>query len=124
MKTLLTFFVLFFSSPLFADWIFFKKNSDGNSFFYDDKTIIRNNETILFWTLVSYKEKDEFGDMSAIVYTELDCSTIRFKWLDSTYYNQPMGKGNINANFPSDEWVYAQPNSVGNRLMNHICKKY
>ena len=124
MKILLTFFVLFFSFPSWAEWIYFQTNDSGYEFYYDNKTLKKNKEHIFFWSLVDYGEKDEFGDMSSVMYTQLDCTIFRFKWLNTKFYDQPMGKGNKNADFENDEWQYPLPESVGNNLMKHVCDNY
>ena len=124
MKILLTIFVLFFSSSVVAEWIYFSTNEYGYDYCYDDQTIKKNNDHIFFWRLSDYNKIDKFGDMSVITYHKLDCSNFRYVWLNSKYYDQPMGEGKLNADENYEDWRYPKPGSIGYSIMNHICIKY
>tara|TARA_B100000579_G_scaffold433738_1_gene453098 strand:+ start:733 stop:1110 length:378 start_codon:yes stop_codon:yes gene_type:complete len=124
MKILLTFFVLFFSSSVFAEWVFLEKNSGGYDFYYNDKLIYKDKDHIYFWQLSNFPSIDVSGDMSSIFYTQLNCTTKKYKWLYLKFYDQQMGMGKINAEFPSDEWQTNPPNSVGSFIDNYICDNY
>ena len=124
MKTLLTLFVLFFSFPSWAEWVYFQTNTSGYEMHYDSETINKDQGYIYFWQLNNYGKKDKHGDMSAIFYNQLDCSIVKYKWINLKFYDQPMGKGNLNADFTHDEWQFPKSGSIGNNLINHICDKY
>ena len=124
MKVSIAVLVLFFSPSVFAKWTFLEANSNGYNFYYNNKLIYKDGKYIYFWQLSDYPEKDKSGDMSSIFYSQLDCNTRKYKWLYLKFYDQEMGTGNLNAEFPSNDWQENKSNSIGALIDDYICKNY
>jgi hypothetical protein len=58
-------------------------------------------------------------------YYQGDCKLFRVKELSYSFHTLPMGEGNpfISSNKPEAEWYYPPPESVGEYLLNAVCKR-
>lgn len=124
MKIFSILFILFFSTSVFAKWVLLQTNSEGYDFYYENKLIYKDDKYIYFWQLNNYPKRDADGDMSAVFYSKLNCETLKYKWLYLKFYDGPMGNGNLNAGFSSDEWQDNPSNSVGALIDEYICNNY
>ena len=75
--------------------------------------------------MINYKEKDEYGDLSAKIYIQGDCKTFKFKWLQVSYHKMIMGQDEVKSNQPSrivSGWQYPIIGSTSYAVLDHVCK--
>ena len=125
MKTLLTLFVLFFSSFVTANDIDWKKIStsvNGTSLYADLSSIKKNNNSVTFLELTDFFEPSPQGILSVIVYKEVNCKNFSFRYLKDIYFELPMGKGEEwGVNNEKSEWMGAIKDSVSHRVHIFVC---
>ncbi len=125
MKTLLTLFVLFFSSFVTANDIDWKKIStsvNGTSLYADLSSIKKNNNSVTFLELTDFFEPSPQGILSVIVYKEVNCKTFDFRYLKDIYFELPMGRGErIGVNNEISEWIDAVKTSVSHVVHTFVC---
>ena len=111
MKKLILILVLL-SFPAWGKWVAININSAGNTIYIDDEFILKKGSYVYYWELENYKKIDEFGDMSAKIYKEVDCIKYGFNTLQYFTYTKPMGKGDLTSDFnPPKKWTYPPTNS-------------
>ena len=121
----LLFTTLVFSSPTYAGWMEIIKG-DGITFYVDFDTIKKHDGYVHYWELGDYLKPNEFGDLSAKVYREVDCKLFRFKVLGDSYYTEPMGRGTPSAssNVADKEWSDLRTlNSAAHSVLKKVCSK-
>jgi len=120
----LLFTTLVFSSPTYAGWMEIIKGN-GITFYVDFDTIKKHDGYVYYWELGDYLKPNEFGDLSAKVYREVDCKLFRFKVLGDSYYTEPMGRGTPSAssNTSDEEWSDVTPNSAAYSVLKKVCSK-
>ena len=66
---------------------------------------------------------NEYGTLSMVAYSEEDCEMLSSKLLSLIFYNQNMGKGEINSstNITNPEWEFNPPGSIGRSSTQIIC---
>jgi len=126
MKTLLTFFVLLFSTSVVANEFEWKKISTsitGTSIYADLSSIKKNNNNrVTFLELTDFFEPSEQGILSVIVYKEVNCKNFSFRYLKDIYFELPMGKGEEwGVNNEKSEWMGAIKDSVSHRVHIFVC---
>lgn len=118
-------FTFLFSNTSWGDWSYVTENVKGK-FYYDKDRVRKSGKFLYFWELTDYI-KPQYGDLSFTSYTQLDCSILRFKWLNLRGYKNSMGEGEITRDFtPKDEdkWVYPLPKSTFEDMYNKICEEH
>ena len=125
MKTLLTFFVLFFSSSVFGEWIMFAKDKKV-SMYYENEKIKKSNNLFYVWHLMSFEEEQEVKNLSfysVVTYIKIDCGINAFQKLTISLYSMKMSKGDKvhTQNNDDPELNYAEPGTFGDALHSEIC---
>ena len=121
----LLFTTLVFSSPTYAGWMEIIKGN-GITFYVDFDKIKKKDGYVYYWELGDYLKPNEFGDLSAKVYREVDCKLFRFKVLGDSYYTEPMGRGTPSAssNIADKEWSQKTTlNSAAYSVLKKVCSK-
>ena len=121
----LLFTTLVFSSPTYAGWMEIIKGN-GITFYVDFDKIKKKDGYVYYWELGDYLKPNEFGDLSAKVYREVDCKLFRFKVLGDSYYTEPMGRGTPSAssNVADKEWSDLRTlNSAAHSVLKKVCSK-
>jgi len=121
----LLFTTLVFSSPTYAGWMEIIKGN-GITFYVDFDTIKKHDGYVYYWELGDYLKPNEFGDLSAKIYREVDCKLFRFKVLGDSYYTEPMGRGTPSAssNIADKEWSDLRTlNSAAHSVLKKVCSK-
>ena len=118
-------FSFLFSTTSWGDWELVAMSKNGIKFYYDKDRVRKSGKFIYFWGLQDFIKPNKNGDLSATVYTELDCSILRFKWLNLQTYKNSMGEGEITRDFtPDDVWKYPRPKSTWESMYNYICEEH
>jgi len=121
----LLFTTLVFSSPTYAGWMEIIKGN-GITFYVDFDKIKKKDGYVYYWELGDYLKPNEFGDLSAKVYREVDCKLFRSKVLGDSYYTEPMGRGTPSAssNIADKEWSDLRTlNSAAHSVLKKVCSK-
>ena len=117
-------FTFLFSTTSWGDWSYVSKNTIGSKYYYDKDRVRKSGKFLYVWLLMDYL-KPVNGGLSNIVYSELDCSILRFKYLKLQIYNNSMGEGGKIGNLtPPDEWFYPEPDTVFEYVYNKICEEH
>ena len=117
-------FTFLFSTTSWGDWKYVTESVSGIKYYYDKDRIRKSGKYLYFWELGDYI-KPQYGDLSFTSYTQLDCSILRFKWLNLRGYKNSMGEGEITRDYnPEDKWIYPPPKSTFEVMYNKICKEH
>ena len=127
MKKLLLIFLIIFSSQSFAEWEFVTSSDNGSdTYFIDIDTIRENDGYIYFWQLVSFKKPEIAGDLilkSYKVYRQADCNLFRLKDIQTFFYSEEFGKGNLSYKMDDKgSWLYPPPSSTSNTILKRVCE--
>ena len=122
-KLLILLFSLIISLNSYGEWIKVGTNNEGRTYYVDNDTIKEHGGHVYFWMLTDYL-KPWKGYMSDQTYLQVNCKILRYKPLTATIYKGQMGKGdNKSPPPPPDEWIYAQPNTIGYSIVTEVCDK-
>ncbi len=122
--------ILFIISKLFlveakAEWTKVTESNNGQTFYVDLQTIHEKEGQIFFWELIDYKFQDEYGDLSAKIFIQGDCSKLRFKWLKLSYHKDSMGRDMVVDQKPSklvSHWQYPKIHTTSMKVLDFVCK--
>jgi len=125
-KLFLLLFSLLFSFNSYGEWVLVTTTTVGDkigSKIYVDKDTIKKKDGFTYnWELSDFSKTWSSGSKSAKTFIQSDCSLYRRKVLSMVFYNNPMGKGEINfSNQNASEWQYPPPNSNGHNLIKYVC---
>ena len=97
-KLLLLLFSLILSFNSYGEWTEITKSADNSDTLYID--------------INSIKERDGY----------VNCSSMGFQYLQMTFYKHSMGSGESETITPPSGWHYASPDSVGEVMIDFVCK--
>ena len=120
----LLFFIISFISPSYGEWKFVVKNQGGSNYYVDKDNIRKHDGNIFVWELVDFLKPNSLGHLSAGTYIQLDCKSLRFKYLSFAFYKQPMGNGTPEVSKPVKQlqgWQYPPPNTSQEYVKKFIC---
>ena len=121
---ILLFSTVIFSSPSYAGWTEVSKGVDGNTFYVDFERIRKHDGYVYWWMLVDYLKPNKRGHLSHKSYQQGDCKLFRFKNLNMTFYNEPMGGDtSVTLNEPDKEWTYPVPDTVDESVLKQVCNR-
>ena len=134
LKLLTTLTILIMTSTsASAEWIKVAKNS-GDSYYVDFGNINKKDGYVFFWNLTNYLQLASCfeSDLGTVKYSKPlsskthykgDCRMFRYKILNYSWHNDPMGKGiGIVDDTPDKDWTYPEINSVAGKILNSVCK--
>ena len=115
-----------FSSTSFAEWTKVGESVGGTTYYVDFERIRKHDGFVYFWTLSDYLKPTETGRLSGKIYKQGDCKLFRNKILSDTYYNTPLGRGEVasGSNKPEKDWSYPLPNSVDEAILKSVCSRW
>ena len=127
MKSLLTIFTflftVMFSSISFSEWTRVGENINGTIYYVDFERMRKHDGYVYYWWLSDLLKPDKDGDLSYKSYQQGDCKLFRRKSLNMSYHKEPMG-GGIGADFPApDKWIYPQPDSSDEHVLETVCSR-
>ena len=108
-----------------AEWTKVTESNNGQTFYVDLQTIHEKEGQIFFWELIDYKFQDEYGDLSAKIFIQGDCSKLRFKWLKLSYHKDSMGRDMVVDQKPSklvSQWQYPKIHTTSMKVLDFVCK--
>jgi hypothetical protein len=124
-KLTILLFSILISFNSYSEWTKVAENSFQTTY-TDISTINKRDEYVYFWQLNNNIKPDKHGDMSNIIYMQVDCTTNRRKYLSVTFYSQHYGKGTSTSLSPStieiSGWYYnIPPGSSAAAFSGHAC---
>ena len=122
-KLLILLFSLLISFNSYGEWIHVSITTDSGNLWYVDKDTIKKKDGFTyFWSMHDYKKIDSFGNMSAQMFLEADCSLFRIKYLTQYFYKKPMGAGIPKTVKGDSNWDYLPPGSNMHHATEYACK--
>ena len=122
MKKIL-FILLIISIPAYADWIKLASSTDGDMYI-ESNSIRKNGNSVLFWSLQDYKQKNELGDLSMKLKQEINCKEETIKIISLVSYSRNMGLGNVNlSGNASREITHIPPGTLNEEIYKFVCNK-
>ena len=110
------------SFSCWGEWIPVSKNSQGDTTYFDNKSILIKGPYLRYWELSDYKNNNQYGYMSAKIFKQVNCNSTIFQKLQFISFTKPMGKGEIISEFnPPDEWKYPIPGSNEEKVYKFVC---
>jgi len=108
-----------------AQWVYLSSNDTLGMDLYADLNSVRkagNVRTVL--ELWNFAQTGRDGELSTIVWSEIDCNHRSKRMLAFIDYDQAIGHGKaLNFQEIDAEWRAIRPNSVGNKQMKTICEQ-
>jgi len=100
-------------------------NDVGDTFYVDFERIRKHDGFVYWWQLTDFLKPTKNGRLSSKIYKQGDCKLFRDKILSDTYYNTPMGRGEVasGSNKPEKDWSYPSPNSVMEYILKSVCSR-
>lgn len=127
LKTLTLTIALLVGSVSFshAEWTLVNENTDGDAFYVDFERIKKHDGFVYYWGLDNFLKPDEWGNLSSIKYTQVDCNLMRRKILSGYTYKEQMSRGNSSSIYSpkNPQWVYAIPDSSIEYILKTVCSK-
>ena len=121
-KLLALLFSILISFNSYGEWIRIIASEGGNDTFYvNTNSIKKNNGYVYWWEMRDSLKPDKFGDMSDKTYGQVDCDSMRYQYLQMTFFKHSMGEGEGETHTPESGWRYAPPDSVGETLLDFVC---
>ena len=113
-----------FLSPSYAKWTEMGANVSGMTFFVDFERIRRHGGYVYWYDLIDLLKPDKDGDTSYKGYRQGDYKLFRYKYLNSSFHQKPMGRGTgVSVTPKNPEWKYPNPNSVKEVVLKSVCSK-
>jgi hypothetical protein len=131
MKKILILLLLMISTNVFAEWLRFADNDDGNETVYVDlETIKRKGNKVKMWNLFDFKTAkisplDNRSYLSQLSLNEYDCEEETNRTLDFYFYSGNMRGGEVVASQSNikQEPTAILPGSMGEGLFKIACGK-
>ena len=119
----LSFSILMFSSPSYAEWTEVGENVRGDIFYVDFERVRKRGEFFYYWDLGDYQiPTGDFKNLSVVNYNQVDCELMRRKNLTQTQYKGKMGTGAMRTNnTPDENWTYPPPDSLMEIILKKVC---
>ena len=114
---------LLFSAASRAEWTLVAEGArTGNKVYVDLERIRKANGLVYYWMIQDRLEPSSTGMLSTKVYYKVDCETLREMKLSFSTYKLPMAEGAADDTWtPDPQWDYAQPDSVGEGILQAVC---
>ena len=125
MKILLSFFVLFFSSSVVAEWIEVTRTENTVYYVDLDKILKKDETTIYIWQLENYFKPLENGTLSYLVYKEILCDVEGAIAQTVEGFSNHWGKGESLIKYSAVEMfpdpMFYKKNSAGHLVIQYSC---
>ena len=110
------------ATPAVAEWTFIVRSNGGDQYFYDPSTLQKGARPRA-WFLINFSSPTRYGDMSAMTFTEADCSEGKKRQLAARFYADPMAASNpTTTDDKTQQWVYAAPGTIDELTQRILCK--
>ena len=120
--------LLIFFFPTFAfgaSWNIVAKSIDGNTFYIEKESILRNGNEVNYWMRVNLGKRHKEGYLSTKENYVVNCRTRDEKLKNLILFSDFDNKGTVinQFNYLKEEWKPLSPDSIGDDIMKFVCKK-
>jgi len=121
MKKLLLALAIFFSCPIWAEWVMYLETK-SDTFYYDPATIRKDGNMRRVWTIQDYMNRGTDGQMSNRAQYEYDCKEERYRFLDISRHSESMAGGKVlTTEIGSGLWRGIPPGTISASMLNIVC---
>ena len=122
-KLLMLIFSLLISFNSYGEWTKVTSGKSNGEIYYVDIDTIKENGGYIYWyQMDDYMKRDEFGDMSALLFQQGECGLNRSRMLSGIFYKQPMGiNESSRETVKNPEWTYTFPGQINSSLLDYAC---
>ena len=104
-----------------VNWKKITEDYDGSSIYIDIDNIKKTESRIYYFKLIDFLEPKQ-KRFSVVSKFKVDCREEQMSWLSTTYYNQPMGKGEIISKSTIKQIRLPQTDTVARAELLFVCK--
>ena len=111
------------SFPCLGEWVQISKNSQGDTTYVDNKSVLIKGPYLHYWELLDYKNINQYGYMSSKIFKKVNCSSTSFQALQFISFTKPMGEGEIIKNHnPNEKLITASWGSSSYHSLRAACQ--
>jgi len=106
-----------------SNWVFVTTSQDGAVFFIDSNSMQKSGNSITFWKMINYVQRDKYGDLSAKIQSTINCKSREDIMRYSLYYDDINNTGKLTSSGDvKDSWKPIAPDSVNWAQFQFVCK--
>ena len=122
MKKIIVILLLSYSISGFAiKWEKITEGHDGNSIYIDLDSIEKKENRVYYSNLIDFLEPNK-NSYSVVSKFKVDCGEEQMSWLSTTYFSQPMGKGEITAKSTVKQIRLPQTDNLARAEFLFVCR--
>ena len=128
MKKLLLIFTLLFSVTFslksYADfnWEYMGKNVNGHKYYIDLSSAKILGASRFYYRMRDFLRPDKEGQLSSKIYIEVNCDNLSDRYLQHTWFKEPMGNGTpSNSSNDANQWEADIAGSIGSIINKYVC---
>ena len=111
--------LMFCCSPAWADWSYLNKVCESS--LYIDPLSARSGTRPRVWALQDYGHADEYGDWSAKLLLEANCSDRTLRQLSGVFFKEAMGRGATTSEYQPTDWAAPAAGSIDLIALQFLC---
>ena len=121
MKIIILLLILL-SFPSRGEWVPISKNLEGDTTYFDNKSILIEGSYLYYWELLDFKNTKQYGNMSTTILKQVDCNSTSFETLHLISFTKSMGEGEIIKNYnPNEKAIIAAWGSSNYHSLRAAC---
>jgi hypothetical protein len=106
-----------------SNWQRVGESATGNVFFVDHNSFQKSGDSITFWGIINYKNRDQYGNLSSKIQQTINCRTRETIDRFLMIYDDINAKGKLTSSFEAkDKWTPIPPDTVNWYIFLHVCK--
>ena len=82
-----------------AEWVPVSINSQGDTTYFDNQSILTDGLYLHYWELLDYKNVNQYGYMSTKIFKQVNCNSTAFQETNFISFTKSMGSGEIINNY-------------------------
>jgi hypothetical protein len=125
MKKILIIFVFFIAFNVYANanWQHVGEAITGEIYFIDRNSLQKSGDSITFWQLNNYANRDKFGHLSSKSQRTINCRTREVINRYFMFYDDINSKGKLTYSFEAtDKWMPIAPETGNWSIYLSVCK--
>ena len=115
--------LLAISAAANSKWEFVGRNDINDIFYIDSNSYQKSGDSITYWAIRNYGERDKWGDLSSKNQYTINCRTREVITRYLITYDDRDSNGKITDSFASkSSWSPIAPDTINWSIMKHVCK--
>ena len=102
-------------------WEKITEGYDGNSIYIDLDSIEKKESRVYYSNLIDFLEPKQKSN-SVVSKFKVDCGEEQMSWLSTTFYSQPMGKGEITSKSTIKQIRIPQTDAIARAELLFVCR--